>query len=275
MIIDSHHHFWNYTDKDYGWIDDSMSRIRRDFLPLDLKKTINESGVDGVISVQARQSLEETDWLLKMSDENDFILGVTGWLPLIDDCIETLIEQYASHEKLKAVRHVIHDEEDDSFILRKDFNRGIKKLLQHNLVYEILIFEKHLAQTISFVDQHPEQIFVLDHIGKPKIKESILSPWRENVTELAKRENVFCKMSGMVTEADFNLWTPAQLQPYADVVLDSFGAERVMFGSDWPVCLVASEYDQWLNTVKDFTKQLSENERKLILGGNAKRVYGV
>ena len=152
---------------------------------------------------------------------------------------------------------------------------GIKKLLQHNLVYEILIFEKHLAQTISFVDQHPEQIFVLDHIGKPKIKESILSPWRENVTELAKRENVFCKMSGMVTEADFNLWTPAQLQPYADVVLDSFGAERVMFGSDWPVCLVASEYDQWLNTVKDFTKQLSENERKLILGGNAKRVYGV
>ena len=275
MVIDSHHHFWNYTDEDYGWIDDSMSPVRRDFLPSDLKEAIQIAGVDGVISVQARQSLEETDWLLKMSEENDFIMGVTGWLPLVDNDIENLIGRYVSHEKFKAVRHVIHDEEDDNFILRKDFNRGVSKLFKHDLVYEILIFEKHLPQTISFVDQHPEQVFVLDHIGKPRIKENVLSPWRENMAELAKRENVFCKMSGMVTEADFKLWTPAQLQPYADVILDSFGAERVMFGSDWPVCLVASEYDQWLNTVKDFIKQLSKNEQELILGGNARRVYGV
>ena len=275
MIIDSHHHFWNYTDEDYGWIDDSMSRIRRDFLPSDLKDTIGAAGVDGVISVQARQSLEETDWLLKLSEENDFIMGVTGWLPLVDDGIKNIIGRYVSHEKLKAVRHVIHDEEDDNFILRKDFNRGISKLLKHNLVYEILIFEKHLPQTISFVDKHPNQIFVLDHIGKPKIKENILSPWRESIAELAKRENVFCKISGMVTEADFKQWTPNQLQPYADEILDSFGAERVMFGSDWPVCLVASEYDQWLNTVNSFIKQLSKNEQELIMGGNARRVYGL
>ena len=273
MIIDSHHHFWNYTDEDYGWIDNSMSRIRRNFLPSDLKKTIGDAGVDGVISVQARQSLEETDWLLKLSEENDFIMGVTGWLPLVDDDIESIAEQYASHKKLKGVRHVIHDEEDDNFILRKDFNRGVNKLIKHNLIYEILIFEKHLPQTISFVDKHPEQIFVLDHIGKPRIEENILSPWRENIAELAKRENVLCKMSGMVTEADFKQWTEAQLQPYAEVILDCFGAERVMFGSDWPVCLVASEYDQWLNTVNSFIKQLSKNEQKQILGVNARRVY--
>jgi len=275
MIIDSHHHFWNYTNEDYGWIDNSMSRIRRDFLPSDMKETIQAAGVDGVISVQARQSLEETDWLLELSEENEFILGVTGWLPLINKNIETYISQYTSHEKLKAVRHVIHDEPDDDFILRKDFNQGVSRLLQHNLVYEILIFEKHLPQTISFVDQHPEQIFVLDHIGKPRIKENILSPWRENMAELAKRDNVFCKMSGMVTEADFKRWTPSQLQPYSEVLIDLFGAGRLMFGSDWPVCLVAIEYDQWLSTVKDFITQLSKSEQELILGGNAQKVYGL
>lgn len=275
MIIDAHHHFWNYTNEDYGWIDNSMSRIRRDFLPSDLKETIQAAGVDRVISVQARQSLEETDWLLKLSEENDFIMGITGWLPLMDKNIETYLDRYSSFKKLKAVRHVIHDELDDDFILRKDFNQGVSRLLQHNLVYEILIFEKHLPQTIKFVDQHPKQIFVLDHIGKPRIKENILSPWRESMAELAKRENVFCKLSGMVTEADFMLWTPSQLQPYVEVLIDLFGAERLMFGSDWPVCLVATEYDQWLNIVKEFIQHLSGDEQELILGGNAQKVYGV
>jgi len=275
MIIDSHHHFWNYTNKDYGWIDDSMSRIRKDFLPLDLKETIQSAGVDGVISVQARQSLEETDWLLKLAGENDFVLGVTGWIPLVDKDIEDYLAKYISHNKFKAVRHVIHDEPDDDFILRKDFNRGVSKLLIHNLVYEILIFEKHLPQTINFVDRHPNQVFVLDHIAKPRIKDNILSPWKENMAELAKRDNVFCKLSGMVTEADFQRWTPGQLQPYVEILLELFGSERLMFGSDWPVCLVASEYGQWLDTVKGFIQQLSNDEQELILGGNAERVYSV
>jgi len=275
MIIDSHHHFWKYTKKDFGWISDEMNQIRRDFLPEDLKKTITASGVDGVISVQARQSLEETDWLLNLAGKNEFILGVTGWLPLIDENTEGYIERYASDEKLKAVRHVIQDEEDNYFILRKDFNRGVSLLKKYDLIYEILIFEKHLPQTIDFVDRHPDQLFVLDHIAKPLIKENLISPWRQNITELAKRENVFCKVSGMVTEADFKRWTPEQLRIYFNVVLETFGPERLMFGSDWPVCLVATEYGIWLDTVKGFISELSDNEKEMILGGAAQKVYRV
>jgi L-fuconolactonase len=275
MIIDSHHHFWKYTKKDFGWISDEMNQIRRDFLPEDLKKTITASGVDGVISVQARQSLEETDWLLNLAGKNEFILGVTGWLPLIDENAEGYIERYASDEKLKAVRHVIQDEEDNYFILRKDFSRGVSLLKKYDLIYEILIFEKHLPQTIDFVDRHPDQLFVLDHIAKPLIKENLISPWRQNITELAKRENVFCKVSGMVTEADFKRWTPEQLRIYFNVVLETFGPERLMFGSDWPVCLVATEYGIWLDTVKGFISELSDNEKEMILGGAAQKVYRV
>ena len=275
MVIDAHHHFWKYNTRDFGWINDEMSVIRRDFLPEDLKKTIAEAGVDGVISVQARQALKETDWLLKLARENDFIFGVTGWLPLADDNAEEHIEKYASYEKLKAVRHVIQDEEDDYFILRKDFNRGVGLLKSHDLVYEILIFEKHLPQTIDFVDRHEEQVFVLDHIAKPLIKENIIYPWKKNIQELAKRPNVFCKVSGMVTEADFSSWTPEQLKPYFHVVLEAFGSERLMFGSDWPVCLVASGYSTWLDTVKGFVAELSADEQKMILGETAQKVYGV
>ena len=275
MVIDSHHHFWKYNQHDFGWINDEMSVIRRDFLPEDLKQTISAAGVDGVISVQARQLLKETDWLLRLARENDFILGVTGWLPLSDDDAEEHLEKYAVKEKLKAVRHVIQDEADDYFILRKDFNRGVSLLKKYDLVYEILIFEKHLPQTIDFVDRHQDQIFVLDHIAKPLIKDNIIYPWKKNITELAKRPNVFCKVSGMVTEADFKTWTPEQLRPYFNVVLEAFGPERLMFGSDWPVCLVAAGYGEWLQTVKGFISGLSENEQKMILGGTAQRVYGL
>ena len=275
MVIDSHHHFWKYTKKDFGWISDEMDTIRRDFLPEDFKKTISVSGVDGVISVQARQSIDETEWLLKLADKNKFILGVTGWLPLSDENAEGYIERYASDEKLKAVRHVIQDEEDDYFILRKDFNRGVSLLKKYDLIYEILIFEKHLPQTIDFVDRHPDQIFVLDHIAKPLIKENLISPWRQNIAELAKRDNVFCKVSGMVTEADFREWTPEQLKPYFNVVLETFGPKRLMFGSDWPVCLVATGYNTWLDTVKDFMSELSDDEKKMILGETAQKVFGV
>jgi L-fuconolactonase len=275
MVIDSHHHFWKYNKHDFGWINDEMSVIRRDFLPEDLKQTISAAGVDGVISVQARQSLKETDWLLRLARENDFILGVTGWLPLSDDDAEEHLEKYAAKEKLKAVRHVVQDEEDDYFILRKDFNRGISLLKNYGLIYEILIFEKHLPQTIDFVDRHQDQIFVLDHIAKPLIKDNIIYPWKKNITELAKRPNVFCKVSGMVTEADFKTWTPEQLRPYFNVVLEAFGPERLMFGSDWPVCLAAAGYDDWLKTVKGGISGLSEDEQEMILGGTAQRVYGL
>jgi len=274
-IIDTHNHFWKYNKSEFGWIDDSKKRIRQDFLPEMLEKEINQTGITGVISIQARQNIEETDWLLKLAGENNFIYGIVGWLPLIDPKNETLLEKYSSDPYLKGIRHVLHDEEDPDYILRKDFNMGIKLLKKFNLVYDILIFEKHLSQTISFVDQNPNQYFVLDHIAKPLIRLNILSPWKEQITELAKRENVYCKISGLVTEADTNNWTEEQLLVYMDVVIEAFGADRIMFGSDWPVCLVACEYKQWFDVVKNFIGKLSDNEQDKILFRNAIDIYNV
>ncbi len=273
MIIDSHHHFWNYDPIEYNWIDDSMKVIRKDFLPENLEETIREAGVDGVISVQARQSVEETVWLLELARQNKFIKGVVGWLPLINDDIEVDLEKYSDNKLLKGLRHVIQGETDPEFMLRKDFNRGISLLNKHSLVYDILIVERQLPDTIRFVNQHPNQVFVLDHIAKPLIGKHELSPWKENIQELAKRENVSCKISGMVTEADFNSWTPQQLQPYFDVVLEAFGADRLLFGSDWPVCLVATSYKNWMDLVRKSISQLPELERVKIMGENAIRLY--
>jgi len=273
MIIDSHHHFWKYDPIEYDWIDDSMKVIRKDFLPENLKTTIQEAGVDGVISVQARQSVEETDWLIGMAQQNDFIKGVVGWLPLIQDDMEVYLEKYAGEKALKGVRHVIQGEPDPEFILRKDFNRGISLLKKYSLVYDILIVERQLPNTIRFVDQHPNQVFVLDHIAKPLIGRKVLSPWKENIMELAKRENVNCKISGMVTEADYQEWTPSQLHPYFEVILEAFGPARLLFGSDWPVCLVATSYKNWMELLLKSISQLSESEKAKIMGGNAVRIY--
>ena len=275
MIIDSHHHFWKYDPIEYEWIDDSMKVIRKDFLPENLKTTIQEAGVDGVISVQARQSVEETDWLIGMAHQNDFIKGVVGWLPLIHDDMEVFLEKYADGKILKGVRHVIQGEPDPEFILRKDFNRGISLLKKYSLVYDILIVEGQLPNAIRFVDQHPDQVFVLDHIAKPLIGKKELSPWKEHIMELAKRENVNCKISGMVTEADYQKWTPSQLLPYFEVILEAFGPDRLLFGSDWPVCLVAISYKNWMELVLKCTSQLSESERVKIMGENAVRIYQI
>ena len=273
MIIDSHHHFWKYDPVEYDWIDDSMKVIRKDFLPKNLKTTFQEAGVDGAISVQARQSLEETDWLIGMAHQNEFIKGVVGWLPLIQGNIEEYLEKYADEEKLKGVRHVIQGEPDPEFMLRKDFNHGISLLKKYSLAYDILIVERQLPNTIRFVDQHPDQLFVLDHIAKPLIVRNELSPWKENIQELAKRENVNCKISGMVTEADYQKWTPSQLLPYFEVILDAFGPERLLFGSDWPVCLVASTYTNWVNLVRKNITSFTDTEQAKIMGENALRLY--
>ncbi|HEY3390652.1 MAG TPA: amidohydrolase family protein [Prolixibacteraceae bacterium] len=273
MIIDSHHHFWKYDPLEYDWIDDSMKVIRKDFLPVNLQTTIHDAGVDGVISVQARQSIEETNWLIGMAHQNDFIKGVVGWLPLIQDNIEDYLEKYADEKLLKGVRHVIQGETDPEFILRKDFNRGISLLKKYSLTYDILIVERQLHHTIRFVDQHPDQVFVLDHIAKPLIGRNIYSPWKENIQELAKRENVNCKISGLVTEADHQNWTPSQLQPYIDVVIEAFGPDRLLFGSDWPVCLAATSYKNWMELVQKSISGLSESEQVKVMGGNSMRLY--
>lgn len=252
-----------------------MPVLRRDFLPPDLQKVLSPAGVDAVVSVQARQSLRETEWLLELADKHDFIRGVVGWVPLRSADLPGHLERLTAKAKLKSVRHVLQDEADDQFMLRPDFDRGIAALKDFGLRYDILIFERHLPQTIALVDRHPEIIFIVDHIAKPRIRENISSPWRENLGELARRENVYCKVSGMVTEADHRSWTEAQLRPYMDATLEAFGPQRLMFGSDWPVCLLACEYGRWFDIVRGFASRLSSPERERLLGGTAVEAYGL
>jgi len=275
MTIDSHHHFWRYDPVQYDWIDESMSAIRRDFLPEDLRSAISQAGIDGVISVQAHQALEETSWLLDLASKHAFIHGVVGWVPLASPDVKSVLESLAIERKLVGVRHVVQGEPDENFILRDDFNAGISALLKFGLRYDILIFERHLPQTIQFVDRHPNQIFILDHIAKPKIKSVELDPWRRNIAELARRDNVYCKISGMVTEADPRNWTVEQLRPYFDTVLGAFGPDRLMFGSDWPVCLVGVEYARWAEIVRKWTEPLQPSSRERIFGGTAIEAYGL
>ena len=273
MLLDAHHHFWQYDPAQYGWIGDTMPCIRRDFLPADLKAEIAKAGIDGVVSVQARQSIEETNWLLGFAAHHAFIRGVVGWVPLVDANVAHHLGRLAKNRKLKAVRHVVHDEPDPQFILRDDFNRGISLLTSYGLVYDILVFERHLPQTIRFVDRHPSQVFVLDHIAKPLIKDNVLEPWRANIRELARRGNVYCKLSGMVTEADWRRWTVAKLRPYVETVIEAFGPRRVMFGSDWPVCLVACEYARCHSVVKECIAGMCADDQARILGGTAEEAY--
>lgn len=275
MKIDSHHHFWKYSVEEYPWIGDSMAALRRDFLPEHLRAEIAAVGIDGVISVQARQSVRETEWLLSLADGNEFIKGIVGWVPLADAGVRECIGKFAANPKLRAVRHVVQDEPDDRFILGADFNRGVAVLKNFGLVYDILIFERQLAASIEFVDRHPQQVFVLDHIAKPRIKDGAIEPWRANIRELARRENVFCKVSGMVTEADWKTWNEEQLRPYFDTVLEAFGPERLMFGTDWPVCLAASGYARWVETVRKFSAALSADEQEWLFGKTAVRAYSL
>lgn len=273
MRIDSHHHFWKYNPKEYDWISNEMSVIRRDFLPSDLAAEIKQAGIDGVVSVQARQIVDETRFLLDFASKNAFIKGVVGWVPLVEKNVARQIDGFNGHPKLRGFRHVIQGEPDDNYILRADFNEGIKALHHWGYAYDILIYEKHLPQTIQFVDRHPQQLFIVDHIAKPVIKNNSFDAWAKNMKELAKRPRVFCKVSGMVTEADWKKWTPAQLQRYFDTVLEAFGPRRLMFGSDWPVCLVASGYTKWVRTVEAAYAKLSADEKAWLFGKTAQVAY--
>ena len=273
MKIDAHHHFWKYSPAEYDWINEEMSVLRRDFLPADLEAEIKAAGIDGVVSVQARQVVAETAALLDFARENAFIRGVVGWVPLVSPKVTDELVAFAAEPKLRAVRHVLQGEPDEMYMLREDFNAGIRALRPFGLVYDILIFEQHLPQTMKFVDRHPSQVFVLDHVAKPRIKEGLFESWNANIRELAKRENVYCKISGMVTEADWNGWTADQLRPYVETVFEAFGPARTMFGSDWPVCLVASGYGRWLETVQQWTAALSPAEQAQFFGETAQEAY--
>ncbi len=276
MKIDSHQHYWQFNTADYGWMGENMSVIKRDFLPTDLLPELKSIDFDGSVAVQARQSLEETSWLLQLADEHPHIKGVVGWLDLQSDQAEEQIVAFAKHPKAVGVRHVIHDEEDVDFMLRPEFIRGVQLLEKYNLAYDILIFPTHLTNAIQFVKQFSEkQIFVVDHIAKPLIKDGIISPWKEDIVALAKLPNVYCKVSGMVTEADWNTWKPENIRPYLDIVMDAFSPERILIGSDWPLCLVAGKYIEVMQVVIDYISFFTEKEQALMLGGNAVRAYGI
>jgi L-fuconolactonase len=250
-----------------------MRTLRRDFLPADLEKEIQAAGVAGVVTVQARQNLEETEWLQSLAAASPFFRGVVGWAPIASEQFPAELERLRAHEKLKGLRHIIQDEPDANYINRPDFNRGIAALKGSGLVYDILIFEKHLSAAITFVDRHPNQVFVLDHMAKPGIREGVIEPWRSHLCALARRENVYCKLSGLVTEADWATWTEGDLRVYVEIALAAFGPRRMMVGSDWPVCLVATTYGRWFETIGHLIGSLSAVEKDRILGGTAIEAY--
>ena len=273
--IDAHQHLWRYLPPGPAWMANGVEVLRRDFLLDDLQAVTAEAGVTHTIVVEAERTIDETRWLCKVAASDSLISGVVGWAPLTIAETASELERIAALPKIKAIRHPIHDEPDDEFVLRDDFNRGIAELKQFGLRYDILIFERHLPQTIQFVDRHPHQIFILDHAGKPAIREGISASWRHYIQELARRPNVYCKISGMVTEADWLTWSDETLSPYINTLLDAFTPKRLMFGSDWPVVTLASSYQRWIGTVRNAVAQLSQDERSWIFAKTAIDAYGL
>ena len=273
MYIDAHQHFWNYDPREYQWIDETMTPLRRDFLPADLQDELEREGFRGSVAVQARQSLQETRWLLELAAQSPFILGVVGWVELRSPQAGAHLKQLAQNPKLVGIRHIVQNEPDDRFLLQRDFLRGISLLAEFDLAYDILIYPKHLNAAAELVRRFPEQRFVLDHLAKPEIKSGTINAWKKGIAELAAYPNVYCKLSGLVTEADWNRWKPGDMRPYLDVAFERFGPNRLLIGSDWPVCTLAGSYARVMGLVKDYLSQHSEQEREAILGGNAKRFW--
>lgn len=270
MLIDSHHHLWKYSPQQYGWISDRMAVLQTDFLGPQLGEIADENGVDGFVSVQARQSTDENDALIEIAGRQPKIKGIVGWVDFADTAVGNALDRYAGVNLIKGFRHVVQDEPDDRFLLRPDFNRGIAAMLPHDLVYDILIYAKQLPAAIEFVDRHPNQRFVLDHIAKPTIRgDAFDKNWATNLRELAKRPNVTCKFSGVATEVRNESWTVELIRPYWDVTLEAFSPQRLMFGSDWPVCLLQTEYSQWLSAVRELASELSASQRDRLFAGTA------
>ena len=275
MTIDAHQHFWRYEPVKQSWIDDSMAVIRKDFLPSDLKKVFAENNIEGCVAIQADQTLEETDFLVHLAKANEFIKGIVGWVDMRDKGVDAVLEKYSDQKEIKGFRHIVQGEADPNFLLRHDFIRGIYHLEKYGYTYDILVFPHQLGATLEFVKKFPNQRFVIDHLAKPYIKDGFFDGWAVLMKEIAKFENVYCKLSGMITEADFGSWTPDQFDPYMDLVLGAFGSDRLMYGSDWPVCLVAGNYNQVKQVVVNFIAKLSTTERQKIMGSNAIKFYNL
>ena len=274
LRIDTHQHFWFFTHEAFPWIGDSRAVMQRDFLPEHLKPLLEKNGFDGTVAVQALQTLHETQWLLDLSDQNPFIRAVVGWVDLRSKDVRKQLDGFRGHPKFKGVRHIVQDEADD-FMLGEGFLEAIEALGDRDLTYDILVFPRQLPAAIEMVKKFPGQRFVLDHLAKPEIASGKMEPWRENIRELAKNPQVFCKLSGLVTEADWGKWEAGQFRRYLDVVFEAFGPRRLMMGSDWPVCLVAGDYGTVVNVVKDYIKPLSKSEQDAVLGGTAADFYRI
>lgn len=274
MKIDAHQHFWSYNSAEYPWIKSDWP-LRRDFFPQDLEPLLMQNSFSACVAVQARQSLEETRWLLQLAGEHSFVAGVVGWVDLRSDRLEEELECFLPNPKLVGVRHVVQDEPDDRFMLRPDFLRGLGRLRSYGLTYDILIFPKQLPAAIEIARMFPDQPFVLDHMAKPLIKDQVLEPWSRQIRELGQSPNVHCKISGLVTEARWGHWQPADFRPYLDRIWEVFGEDRLMVGSDWPVCLLGGDYEKVMNLAEDFLSQFPSATREKVLGRNAKKFYGL
>jgi L-fuconolactonase len=273
MVVDAHQHFWNYRPENHGWITPDMSAIRKNFLPADLAPIYREHKVDGCVAVQVDQTEEENKFLIELAGRNPFIKGVVGWVDLRAASIEERLAFYSSISVVKGFRHIVQAEADKKFLLSDFFCRGISMLKTYNFSYDILVYSNQLDQVEPFVQRFPDQSFIIDHLAKPQIMQHEIGEWEKRMRSIAKHENVYCKLSGMVTEADWKKWTYNDLEPYMQVVLEAFGARRLVYGSDWPVCLLAAGYQQQFEVVKKFIGSLSSSEQQMILGENAVRFY--
>jgi L-fuconolactonase len=273
MRIDAHVHFWRYDPGEYGWIDGRMGAIRRDFVPEDLAPLAARAGVDGVVAVQARQTLSETAWLLELATRHPLIRGVVGWVDLRSPHARDQLATAAEDERLVGVRHIVQDEPDDRYLLRPDFLRGIAALAEFDLAYDILVHPRHLPVVVEFARHFPAQRFVLDHLAKPDIRGGALSAWSRDLRALAACPNVMAKLSGLVTEADWSAWSAEDIRPCLDVAFELFGASRLLIGSDWPVCTLAGEYARVMGVLTDYLAGRPAAERSAVLGDNAVRCW--
>lgn len=272
MRIDSHQHFWKFDPVRDSWIDSSMQKIARNFLPQDLKPLLSQSQMEGCVAVQADQSETETHFLLDLAGKNTFIKGVVGWVDLRADDLSERLDFFSKNPLFKGVRHILQAEKE-GFMMQDSFLRGIRQLKDFNLTYDLLVFPHQLEEAIALVKKNPDQLFVLDHLAKPYIKDQKIEDWAKHIKVLAKHKNVYCKLSGMVTEADWNHWRAQDFEKYLSVALETFGSDRLMFGSDWPVCLLAGSYQHVVQIIELFVKKLKPVEQNKIMGENARSFY--
>jgi L-fuconolactonase len=275
MKIDSHQHFWKYHPIKDAWITEEMKVIQRNFLPFDLEPLLKENQFDGCVAVQADQSENETHFLLDLAKDNDSMKGVVGWVDLRAENIEERLEFYSKYDRLKGFRHIVQAEADVNFMLSESFQNGISKLEKYNFTYDILIFPKHFQNAEKLVAKFPKQKFVIDHLAKPDFKQNDFSVWEKGIRAIAKHPNVMCKVSGIVTEADWKNWKYEDFVFCLDILFDAFGINRLMYGSDWPVCLLAASYSGCMNIIEKYMSNYSEVDKRKVFGENAVQFYGL